>query len=120
MPPMSALYIYYRVQPGREQVLAEAIHGMQARLRAGMPGLAASLQQRIERGTGEPTWSPGLTWMETYHFNGHADLRAWASFEAALGREVASLPAGIEGGRQTECFAPLAPHKAGAFPTRKE
>lgn len=116
---MSALYIYYRVQPGREQGLAEAVHGMQARLRGAMPGLAASLQQRIELGSGEPTRSPQATWMETYHFNGHADHRAWAVFEAALARELPSLPDGIDGARQTECFGPLTA-AAGARPTRKE
>ena len=117
---MSALYIYYRVQPGREQVLADAIHGMQARLRAGMPGLAASLQHRIEWSSGQPTQSPGPTWMETYHFNGHADHRAWAAFEAALARELPTLPEGIDGTRQTECFSPLSTSKAGALSTRKE
>ena len=117
---MSALYIYYRVHPGREQVLADAVHGMQARLRASMPGLAASLQQRVELGTGRPTRSAGVTWMETYHFNGHADHRAWASFETALAREVPTLPEGIEGARHTECFSPLPPTKAGTFSTREE
>jgi hypothetical protein len=119
---MSALYIYYRVQPGREQVLAEAIRGMQARLRAAMPGLAASLLQRVELGSGQPTRSPQATWMEAYHFNGHADQRAWASFQAALTRELGTLPEGIEGERHAEAFSPLpatAP-AAGATSSRKE
>lgn len=116
---MSALYIYYRVQPGCEQVLAAAIHQMQARLRGAMPGLAASLRQRTDLTTGEPSRAPQLTWMETYHFNGHADHRAWAAFEAALGQELPKLPEGIDGQRQTECFSPLAA-VAGAAPTRKE
>ena len=116
---MSALYIYYRVQPGCEQVLATAIHQMQARLRAGMPGLAASLQQRTDLATGQPTREPQATWMETYHFNGHADHRAWAVFEAALAKELPALPEGIDGARQTECFSPLAA-VAGVLPTRKE
>lgn len=117
---MSALYIYYRVQPGREQALAAAIHAMQARLRGAMPGLAASLQQRTEPGTGEPTRSPQLTWMEAYHFNGHADHRAWASFGAALDRELPALPEGIDGPRHAECFSPLPAPAAGAPSTRKE
>ncbi|WP_158622745.1 DUF4936 family protein [Aquabacterium soli] len=116
---MSALYIYYRVQPGCEQVLAAAIHQMQARLRGAMPGLAASLQQRTDLATGQPSRTPQPTWMETYHFNGHADHRAWAAFEAALERELPTLPVGIEGPRQTECFSPLAA-VAGVLPTRKE
>lgn len=115
---MSALYIYYRVQPGREQVLAEAIRGMQARLRAAMPGLAASLLQRVELNSGQPTRSPQSTWMESYHFNGHADQRAWASFQGALARELDALPEGIDGERHAEAFSPLP--AAGATSPPKE
>lgn len=116
---MSALYIYYRVQPGREQVLAEAIRAMQARLRGAMPGLAASLLQRVELDSGQPTRSPQPTWMEAYHFNGHADQRAWASFHGALARELSTLPEGIDGDRHAEAFSPL-PAAPIATSSRKE
>lgn len=109
---MSALYIYYRVPAPCPEALAPAVHAMQARLRAGMPGLAASLHRRIEQAAATdpiPGQPQGDTWMEIYQFNGHADHRAWASFDAALAAEVGLLPAGIDGLRHAERFEPLPP-----------
>ena len=100
---MSTLYIYYRIQAAQSGALCLAVAGMQARLRAAMPGLAASLHQRCDAQAAGA--SP--TWMEVYHFNGHADERAWQAFEAALARQVATLPAGIDGVRHAERFTPL-------------
>ncbi|RZI85018.1 MAG: DUF4936 family protein [Rubrivivax sp.] len=119
---MNALYIYYRVQAPCPEALAPAVHAMQARLRARMPGLAAGLHRRIEpssvAGSGP---SAGDTWMETYQFNGHADHRAWASFDAALAAEVGLLPAGIDGLRHAERFEPMptSARPAGATSTLK-
>lgn len=117
---MSALYIYYRVQAPCPQALEPAVHAMQARLRASMPGLGASLHRRIEqRDATAPASSPtqGDTWMEIYQFNGHADHRAWASFDTALAAEIGLLPAGIDGLRHAERFEPLSPSALAASAT---
>ena len=96
---MRSLYIYYRIQPAHEEALWQAVTGMQHRLRSRMPGLAAALHRRLDVGsTGLPTW------MEAYHFNGHASDHAWSNFESALLAQAATLPEGIEGERQLERF----------------
>jgi hypothetical protein len=73
-----------------------------------MPGLAASLHQRTHSHTVEclPDASPPInpTWMETYHFNGHADHRAWQQLMLTLGQAVSQLPPGIDGQRHVEWF----------------
>lgn len=106
---MTSLYIYYKVQPSLAEPLSHAIAAMQASLRSGMPGLAVALWCRSD----EPT-APGLqTWMETYHFNGHADARAWQALEAAMAPLLAALPPGIEGPRHHERFELMTPRPAG-------
>ncbi len=121
---MTALYIYYRVQAPCPEALAPAVHAMQDRLRARMPGLAAGLHRRIEQPAAIAPASgltPGDTWMEVYQFNGHADHRAWAIFDAALDAEVGLLPPGIDGMRHAERFELLPPSapSAVAMPTPK-
>lgn len=101
-----SLYIYYRVQTPVPAALAAAVQTMQARLRAAMPGLAASLHRRLTE-PGDGTDPVKETWMEVYQFNGHADARAWARLEQALMHETGLLPAGIEGVRHAERFEPL-------------
>ncbi|HEX5373540.1 MAG TPA: DUF4936 family protein [Aquabacterium sp.] len=98
---MLSLYIYYQVHPDHAAVLQGAVQDMQARLRSAMPGLAASLHVREDAG------ASALTWMEIYHFNGHADDRAWATFEGALAMQAAQLPEGLIGARQVERFRAL-------------
>lgn len=98
---MISLYIYYKVNPDHSDALQGAVHAMQARLRSAMPGLAASLHVRVDAS------AEALTWMEIYHFNGHADTRAWAAFEEALAAQAAQLPAGMIGARQMERFRAL-------------
>ena len=96
---MRSLYVYYRIQLAHEASLWQAVTDIQHRLRSRMPGLAAALHQRLDPGTS------GLhTWMEVYHFNGHANDQAWSTFEAALLAQAATLPAGIEGERHLERF----------------
>jgi hypothetical protein len=77
-----------------------------------MPGLAASLSEKLDAPAQEGAGSssntqPLLTWMETYHFNGHASTDAWARFEATLAQHAAGLPTGIEGPRHIERFERL-------------
>lgn len=98
---MTSLYIYYRVQTPDQVHLAQAVHSMQARLRGAMPGLAASLHRRIDEPRAEASSD---TWVEVYHFNGHADERAWARLDESLALEVGQLPQGIEGLRHAERF----------------
>jgi len=112
---MRSLYIYYRVQPERRQALWVAVSDMQSELRGQMPGLAASLSEKLDAATPTPHTAPTgpaqspapLTWMETYHFNGHASDEAWLRFEATLAQRVAQLPSGIEGPRHIERFTRL-------------
>ena len=106
---MRSLFIYYRVQPAQRQALWLAVSEMQSGLRGDMPGLAASLSERME--VPEPalnTAAPALlTWMETYHFNGHATQEAWLRFEEVLAQRTLLLPDGIEGTRHVERFVRL-------------
>lgn len=96
---MRSLYVYYRILSAHEAPLWQAVTDMQHHLRSRMPGLAAALHRRLEPGTtGVPTW------MEVYHFNGHASDQAWSTFEAALLAQAATLPEGIEGERHLERF----------------
>lgn len=108
----SSLYVYYKVRLELASSLRETIHTMQARLRSGMPGLAAGLWCRADE--------PGglhATWMEVYQFNGHADDRAWAALADAMAPMLAQLsdrwPDGIEGGRHEERFDLMAPISTG-------
>lgn len=96
---MRSLYVYYRVLPTQCTPLWQAVTDMQLRLRSAMPGLAASLHQRLDSASDQPA-----TWMETYHFNGHASDQAWQAFEAALGAQALLLPLGIDGARHLERF----------------
>jgi hypothetical protein len=99
---MTSIYIYYKVSPDAAASLQDAVQAMQSQLRSAMPGLAASLHLREDDTTAEV-----LTWMEVYQFNGHADARAWQTFDEALSRQIPLLPAGIQGERHTERFRAL-------------
>jgi hypothetical protein len=106
---MRSLYIYYRVQPSQKPALWVAVSDMQSALRGQMPGLAASLSEKLDAPAQEGAESSSttqhlLTWMETYHFNGHASTEAWERFEATLAQRAADLPTGIEGPRHIERF----------------
>lgn len=120
---MRSLYIYYRVQPSERQPLWVAVSEMQSALRGEMPGLAASLSERVDaqlpaQGNAAP---PPLTWMETYHFNGHASDDAWHRFEAVLAQRTQQLPQGIEGPRHLERFVRIsAPCWPSATPSLSE
>ncbi len=96
---MRSLYVYYKVEPSQADVLREAVYRWHQGLRNEMPGLVAALHQRTD------TTAPGpLTWMETYHFNGHPSAQAWASFERLLDEQATGLPPGILGARHVERF----------------
>lgn len=95
---MRSLYVYYRVNAAQAAQLQPAIVRMQHTLRQAMPGLAAMLHQRV-LSEGSP-----LTWMETYHFNGHANAQAWQMLTEHLLAQVAQLPSGIDGERHLEWF----------------
>ncbi len=109
---MNSLYVYYKVQPALAQVLQTAVLRMQWRLRSAMPGLAASLHQRthshamphVADTTTSSTGQDIATWMETYHFNGHADARAWQQLVDMMQQAVKQLPTGMEGERHEEWF----------------
>jgi Domain of unknown function (DUF4936) len=107
--PMRSLFIYYRVRPADRQALWLAVSEMQSGLRGEMPGLAASLSERIdEPPTATAPQAPvPLTWMETYQFNGHASDEAWLRFENVLAQRTLQLPEGIEGARHVERFVRL-------------
>lgn len=109
---MRSLYIYYRVQPDQRHALWVAVSDMQSELRGQMPGLAASLSERLDALPTQPLTeeaqpSPPLTWMETYHFNGHASDDAWLRFEKRLSERAGQLPLGIDGPRHIERFVRL-------------
>ena len=109
---MRSLYIYYRVQSSQRQALWSAVSEMQLALRGLMPGLAASLSEKLDgasRQNHEPAVPPAplLTWMEIYQFNGHASDEAWQRFEQTLADHSAALPCGIEGPRHLERFMRL-------------
>ena len=104
---MITLYIYYKVDPAHAQSLRDAVQTQQQRLRAAMPGLVASLHERLPDRAGDAP-PRELTWMETYAFNGHADDRAWQQLDAALETAVQALPASaILGARHVERFQRL-------------
>ena len=107
--PMRSLFIYYRVCPADRQALWLAVSEMQSGLRGEMPGLAASLSERIDepQTATTPQASALLTWMETYQFNGHASDEAWLRFENTLTQRTLQLPAGIDGVRHVERFVRL-------------
>jgi hypothetical protein len=100
------------VQPNQKPSLWVAVSEMQMALRGQMPGLAASLSEKLEAypadmAGGASSTHPLLTWMDTYHFNGHASTDAWQRFEATLTARAAQLPSGIEGPRHIERFERL-------------
>ncbi len=111
---MTVLYVYYKVQGDQAALLWPAVKQMQAQLRSAMPGLAASLNQRVPPASMPTEATPAAntpflegplaTWMEIYHINGHADHRAWQRLEQALAQAAALLPAGMEGSRHCEWF----------------
>jgi Domain of unknown function (DUF4936) len=107
--PMRSLFIYYRVRPADRQALWLAVSEMQSGLRGEMPGLAASLSERIEepQTATNPPATAHLTWMETYQFNGHASDEAWHRFENVLAERTLDLPVGIDGARHVERFVRL-------------
>lgn len=107
--PMRSLFIYYRVRPAVRQSLWLAVSEMQSGLRGEMPGLAASLSERIDdpQTATNPQTPAHLTWMETYQFNGHASDDAWLRFENVLAQRALQLPEGIEGARHVERFVRL-------------
>ncbi len=107
--PMRSLFIYYRVRPADRQALWLAVSEMQSGLRGQMPGLAASLSERIDEPptATNPPAPAHLTWMETYQFNGHASDDAWLRFENTLTQRTLQLPPGIEGVRHVERFVRL-------------
>jgi len=93
--PMRSLFIYYRVRPADRQALWLAVSEMQSGLRGEMPGLAASLSERIDEPQTDttPPAPAHLTWMETY--------------QNTLTQRTLQLPAGIEGVRHVERFVRL-------------
>jgi len=104
---MITLYIYYKVDPAQAHTLRDAVQGQQQRLRAAMPGLVASLHERLADRPGDAP-PDALTWMETYAFNGHADDRAWQQLDEALEAAVQQLPTtAIHGARHVERFRRL-------------
>jgi len=109
---MNSLYVYYKVQASHAPALKTAVLRMQLSLRSAMPGLAASLHQRthshalshVDGTSTSTTGHDNATWMETYHFNGHADARAWQQLLDLMKQVVKQLPSGIEGERHEEWF----------------
>jgi len=99
---MRSLYVYYKVDPTQAVALREAVYRWHQGLRNDMPGLVAALHQRADSPATEP-----LTWMETYHFNGHPSDKAWADFELQLAAQADQLPPGIVGPRHVERFERL-------------
>lgn len=96
---MRSLYVYYKVEPAQASTLREAVYRWHQGLRNEMPGLVAALHQRAD--TSDAVL---LTWMETYHFNGHPTAEAWAAFEQLLALQADGLPPGIAGPRHVERF----------------
>jgi Domain of unknown function (DUF4936) len=109
---MNSLYVYYKVQCDQAPALQTAVVRMQSNLRSAMPGLAASLQHRTN-GHAMPSVTQvstsiagqvTYTWMEAYHFNGHADERAWQQLMERLQSAIKQLPPGIVDERHEEWF----------------
>ena len=103
---MRSLYVYYKVNPGHAGTLREAVYQWHQGLRNDMPGLVAALHQRADTPDARTADAP-LTWMETYHFNGHPSAQAWDAFEQLLASQAGSLPEGIVGPRHVERFERL-------------
>lgn len=103
---MRSLYVYYKVNPGHAGTLREAVYRWHQGLRNDMPGLVAALHQRADTPDARTADAP-LTWMETYHFNGHPSAQAWDAFEQLLASQAGSLPEGIVGPRHVERFERL-------------
>lgn len=96
------LYVYYRVAPADLAHVVAGVLGMQARLLARHPGLAAQLMQRVA-GDEAATGDVALTLMETYTAPQGIDAATRAAIEAA----AAALPAAARAGeRHVECFEP--------------
>lgn len=102
---MSKLYVYYKVAPARAAELLPLLVDLQRRLREAMPGLACDIQRRTDAAATQD--ATAQTWMETYHFNGFADARAWSALDDALGTALKALPEGLMGERHAERFDTL-------------
>lgn len=99
-PAGQELFVYYRAAPEHADALAAAVHALQARLCAELPGLSARLLRR-------PDLRDGLqTWMEVYALPVAADAPALA---AAI-EQVATgaLAPWLTGPRHVEYFVACA------------
>jgi len=93
------VFVYYRVRAADVATVIAAVHTLQARLQALMPGLSCSLCRRAEDAAVQPTL------METYmHPDGVGP--AWQRDIERLARD--ELGAWIVGERHVEVFVPCA------------
>ncbi len=91
-----ALFIYYKVDPSRAQVLEQAARQMQAALVQTHEGLTARLWRR-----GDAAHDRGQqTWMESYEHPQGVD----AGLMALIDRAAQDLPEGCMGPRHIEMF----------------
>lgn len=95
-PAGRALFVYYRVEPGRLAATVDAVRAMQQRLRRDHPGLQTGLWRR------PPVAGQLVTLMETYAAADGVDDALAAAIEAA----ARTLPAGRLGERHVEVFEP--------------
>lgn len=98
-PGAANLYIYYRVRPADAPQLIASVHALQARWRSELPGLACTLNQRVDDG------EPHLTLMETYTHPQGLSTQWQQAIEAGAGHALARW---IDGERHAERFVPCA------------
>ena len=93
------VFVYYRIRAVDAALAIAAVTAFQARLRASMPGLAASLSRRVDADAELPTL------METYSRTGVAGNDWQRDVE---GQANEALAAWIVGARHVEVFVPCA------------
>jgi hypothetical protein len=105
-PAGRALYVYYRVHAGQEEVARAAIETMQANLRLLQPGLRTRLMCRADQAATDADGATAqATWMEVYE---HPDGVGHAC-QTMLATLASALPDGVFGPRHVEIFALVGP-----------
>lgn len=99
--PAAELYVYYRVQPGREADVWRAVCNMHAQLSSRLPGVTARLLRRCDTA---PQPAAGATWMEIYQRAGGLPR----DFAEHLESEAQAWAGDLAGPRHLEWFEPCA------------
>lgn len=95
MSSSAYLFVYYKIEFGEHDAMADRVRQFRAAMLASGPGLRCELLQRPEASKGIETW------MEAWH---HAD---GIDAEQAAAIATAAIAAGLPQPRHAEFFLPL-------------